>query len=126
MKAQQSYFAVLACVLFGGFLSGCTQAEQQTAAATTEKGLNEAGQAAANALDQTTRVVSDVSITGTIKGKILATKSLPASTIDVTTKNNIVTLTGSVQTAQQKQLAGEVAQNSPGVKKIINQLKVQK
>jgi hyperosmotically inducible protein len=117
---------VLAVALGGAFLGGCTPAEQQQAADKTENGLNEAGRAATNALDQTTRVVSDVSITGTIKGKMLATKGLPTDTIDVTTKNNIVTLTGRVQTAQQKQLAGQVAQNTPGAQKVVNQLAVQK
>jgi hyperosmotically inducible protein len=117
---------VLAAALGGPLLGGCTPTEQQKAADKTERGLNEAGQVATNALDQTTRVVSDVSITGTIKSKMLATKGLPTSTIDVTTKNNVVTLTGRVQTAQQKQLAGQVAQNTPGAQKVVNQLAVQK
>jgi osmotically-inducible protein OsmY len=118
--------ALLVAVLTTVVLSGCTQAEQQQAANKTERGLNEAGEVATNAVDQTTRVVSDVSITATIKGKMLATKGLPASTIDVTTKNNVVTLAGSVQTAQQKQLATQVAQHSPGVNKVVNQLAVKK
>jgi osmotically-inducible protein OsmY len=118
--------ALLVIALTTGALTGCTQVEQQQAANTTERGLNEAGEVATNAIDKTTRVVSDVSITATIKGKMLATKGLPASTIDVTTKNNVVTLAGSVQTAQQKQLATQVAQHSPGVNKVVNQLAVKK
>ncbi len=120
------FLGVLAVALGGAFLGGCTPAEQQQAVNTTEKGLNKAGNVATKAVDKTTRVVSDVSISGTIKAKILATKGLPASTIDVTTKNGIVTLNGRVQKAQQKQLAGQVAQHSPGVTKVVNQLAVQK
>lgn len=119
-------FGVLAATLGGAFLGGCTPAEQKQAANTTERGLNEAGEVATNAIDTTTRVVSDVSITGTVKGKILATKGLPASTIDVTTKNNIVTLNGRVQTAAQKNQVERLAQNTPGVTKVVNKLAVQK
>jgi osmotically-inducible protein OsmY len=116
---------VLAAAFGGTLLGGCTQAEQQEAVNDTEKGLSQAGQVATNVVDKTTHVVNDASITGTIKSKMIATKGLPTSTIDVTTKRNIVTLTGRVQTAQQKQLAGQVAQNTPGVEKVVNQLAVQ-
>ena len=116
--------SLFVAILTTAVLTGCTQAEQQQAANTTERGLNEAGEVATNAIDKTTRVVSDVSITATIKGKMLATKGLPTGTIDVTTKNNVVTLAGSVQTAQQKQLAGQVAQHSPGVKQVVNKLAI--
>lgn len=113
-------------LLCGMWLAGCTQQEQKQAADTTERGLNKVGNVATKVVDKTTRVISDASITGTIKTKILATKALPASTIDVNTKNNIVTLNSSVQSVAQRNLAIRLAKETPGANKVVNRLGIKK
>jgi osmotically-inducible protein OsmY len=65
---------------------------------------------ATNVVDKTTRVISDVSITGAVKAKILATKSLTGTAIDVTTRKGVVTLAGTVKNAAQKSAATRLAQ----------------
>ena len=39
-------------------------------------------------------------------------------------KNNVVTLRGTVETAEQKTEAGQIAKSTEGVKSVNNQLKV--
>ena len=121
------FFRVLpaSCALCG-FLPGCTPTEQQRAANTAEKSLDTAGDVAAKTLDKTTRVVSDVSITGTIKARYAATKGVPAASIDVTTKNGVVTLAGKVPSAYARSLAVQIAESSPGVKNVNNKIAVGK
>jgi osmotically-inducible protein OsmY len=114
----------MACALI--FATGCTHQEQQQVANTTVTALDKAGNAATNALDTTADVISDVSITGTVKTKIVSTKSLPAGKIDVSTKDNIVALDGTVQNAAQKNLAGQLARDTPGVKGVTNRLIISK
>ncbi len=126
MKLNRMMNRIGGAMACGVLLAGCTQQEQKQSADTAERGLNKIGNVATKAVDKTTRVISDVSITGTIKAKILATKALPAATIDVNTKNNVVTLNGSVQSASQRNLAIRLAKESPGANKVVNQLVIKK
>ena len=48
----------------------------------------------------------------------------PGTKIDVDTKQGVVTLTGSVDTAAQKDLAGKIAENTEHVVAVHNDLNV--
>jgi hyperosmotically inducible protein len=122
---MRNNFLLLALLAVAG-ATGCTPREQQRAVDTAEKTLDKAGNAATKALDKTTDVVSDVSVTGAIKARYAATRGVPATAIDVTTKNNVVTLTGKVQNAAQRNEAIRIAKATPGAKQVINKLTVGK
>ncbi len=124
MKTKYANARWLQCLLL--ITSGCTQQEQKKAADTAEKGLDKAGGVATKAVDKTSDVVSNASTTGIIKSRILATKGLPAANIDVTTKNGVVTLQGTVRSRAQKVQVTQIAQSSPGVKRVLNRLAIKK
>ncbi len=70
--------------------------------------------------------VADASTTAAVKIKLLANSNTDGSDINVDTMNNIVTLKGRVDSAQEKELAGKIAENTDDVLKVVNQLKVGK
>jgi hypothetical protein len=90
---------------------------------TPREGLNEGGQVATNAVDKTTHVVSDVSITGTIKARF--GDQGPADQHHRRDDQKYRDLTGACN-GTAKTVAGQVAQNTPGVEKVVNQLAIQK
>lgn len=106
--------------------AGCSPQEQKEAANSAEKGLDNAGNAVSKGLDRAADVISDASLTGTVKTKLAATKGISATDIDVTTVNNVVTLQGKVPTAAAKNLAGQLAKDTPNVKGVNNKLVVGK
>src|SRR4051812_41098726 len=68
--------------------------------------------------------VDDATLTAKVKSKLVADKAANMTRIDVDTNGGIVYLNGTVQTAQQKAKAEELARDTQGVKKVINNLQV--
>lgn len=68
--------------------------------------------------------VADVSTTAAIKTELLASKNVKGLNIDVDTLNNEVTLSGKVNTAEEKALAQAIAAKHDDVKNVINKLQV--
>lgn len=68
--------------------------------------------------------VNDVSTTAAIKTELLASKNVAGLQINVDTYNNVVTLTGNVDTGAQKDLAQAIASRQNEVKNVINKLDV--
>lgn len=71
-----------------------------------------------------TSVASNAATTAKIKTALLTDKVAPGMKIDVDTKNGVVTLSGQVETAAQKQRAEAIARHTQGVKKVVNHLTV--
>jgi hyperosmotically inducible protein len=92
---------VLAALLI---VSGCTSMTGQTA------GQN----------------VDDSTITASVKTKLVADKTANLTRIDVDTINQVVTLSGIVESADQKAKAEQLARQVSGVKGVKNNLQVQK
>src|SRR5687767_14951159 len=67
---------------------------------------------------------SDPGITTAVKSKLAADDTVKAYKIDVDTKNAVVTLKGTVDTAAAKTRAVEVARATKGVTDVIDQLNV--
>lgn len=65
---------------------------------------------------------SDADITANVKAKLAADSSLAAAVINVTTTDGGVTLSGAVNSAAQKDSAGQLAQGVAGVKSVTNNL----
>lgn len=61
-----------------------------------------------------------------IDAQMIADPNTPKRKINVDVVNNIVTLRGTVNAAEQKAEAERIARTTEGVKKVINQLKVDK
>ena len=56
--------------------------------------------------------------------KLIGNTDTPERKINVDVVNNVVTLRGTVDTAEQKAEAERVAKDTEGVKRVVNQLKV--
>lgn len=68
--------------------------------------------------------VDDVSITASIKTELLANGEIKGLKIDVDTLNSRVTLSGTVETEAQKQLAESIARKRQGVTEVVNNIRV--
>jgi hyperosmotically inducible periplasmic protein len=70
--------------------------------------------------------VDDSTITASVKAKLIADKTANLTRIDVDTTNQVVTLNGIVESADQKAIAEQLARQVSGVKSVTNNLQVQK
>jgi hyperosmotically inducible periplasmic protein len=79
-----------------------------------------AGAKAAGAGEATT----DAGITSAVKTKLLGDPKVGGLKIDVDTKNNVVTLTGEVRTAAEKNEALRLARTTKGVTRVVDKLTI--
>ena len=70
--------------------------------------------------------VDDATITTTVKARLAQDKAGTLTRVDVDTTNGVVALNGVVSTAQDRSRAEELARGVGGVKKVTNNLQVQK
>lgn len=70
--------------------------------------------------------VDDTSITTSVKAKLIGDKTANLTRIEVDTTNQVVTLNGIVESADQKAKAEQLARQVGGVKGVKNNLQVQK
>ena len=67
---------------------------------------------------------SDSGITSSVKSKLVADEMVKARNIDVDTKDRVVTLTGTVQSAIEENRAVEIARNTQGVADVVDRLAI--
>ena len=67
---------------------------------------------------------SDAGITTSVKSQLASDDLVKASSIDVDTQNHIVTLSGEVQSADEKTQALNIARQTRGVSDVVDQLTV--
>jgi hypothetical protein len=67
---------------------------------------------------------TDAGITTAVKSKLAADDTVKAYKVDVDTHNKVVTLSGDVETAAQREHAVSIARNTDGVADVIDQLRV--
>ena len=70
------------------------------------------------------QMVADATITAKVKSKLLANDNIAGTEIDVDTENNVVSLTGQVESQVEKQLAEYIARNTSGVASVNSHLTV--
>jgi len=70
--------------------------------------------------------VDDSTITASVKAKLVGEKTANLTRIDVDTTNQVVSLTGIVESPDQKARAEQLASQVGGVKSVKNNLQVQK
>jgi len=68
--------------------------------------------------------VDDATITTKVKAELLGAKNVKSQHIHVKTRKGVVSLTGTVPTAEDRDNADQVAQNVSGVESVKNHLKV--
>jgi hypothetical protein len=68
------------------------------------------------------RVVDDRKITGYVEDELNREPTFKFDDVDVKTFAGVVQLSGFVNTEEQKQRAGQIAQNTPGVTQVINSI----
>lgn len=68
--------------------------------------------------------VDDATITTKVKAELLGAKNVKSTHIHVKTRKGIVSLTGSVPSAEDRDNADQVVQNVAGVQSVKNHLKV--
>jgi osmotically-inducible protein OsmY len=68
--------------------------------------------------------VDDATTTAAVKSKLIQNANTKGLKIDVDTNDDVVTLSGRAETAQAKELAGELARNTGDVKAVHNNLVV--
>ena len=73
---------------------------------------------------KTKDVTADASTTAAVKTKLLGDTKVGGLKIDVDTKDNVVTLTGTVNSAEEKAEAIRLAKTTTGVKRVIDKLTV--
>lgn len=89
-------------------------------------GAKEAGRDAAGAVKQGGRRVNDGWIKSKIYAQFLTEDALENSDVDITVKNGVVTLSGTVASAAGQTRAAAIAKGTDGVKDVKNALKVAK
>jgi hyperosmotically inducible protein len=70
--------------------------------------------------------VDDASITASVKSKLVADRAANLTRVDVDTNNGTVYLNGTVESAEQKSKAEQLAWQAKGVRNVVNNLQVQK
>lgn len=109
--------------------TGIDDAAQKKTGEATERAGDAADSAQRKAGDAASRageVVSDAAVTAAVKTKFLADAAVSGLEIDVDTKDRVVTLSGAVATAAEKQRALELARDTEGVKSVVDRLKVKR
>ena len=114
----------VAHVLLGGALlaalagcSGNNQPDTSLPPGTVENAVNETRETAKD-------VGEAVTITPKVKTALLANESLKGTSIDVSTVDKTVTLSGTVINTAQKNLAGNIAKQQAAGYEIVNKLQV--
>jgi osmotically-inducible protein OsmY len=95
-----------------------------TAAGETKKGVETAAGETKKAVSKTGEVISDSWITTKVKSKFVGEDALKHSHITVNTKDNVVTLTGTVASEAGRARAIEIAKKTDGVKDIVDKLTI--
>jgi len=122
-KPIVSALAVVAIAAAGLTFSACHK-KQPGPGQQMEQGAQQMGQGVEHAASNAGQAVSDSAITTKVKSKLAANQGLSSFDIHVETTNGIVTLTGTVDQASARDLAGQVARGTDGVKGVNNNIKV--
>jgi hyperosmotically inducible protein len=105
---------------------GIATVEQKTENAAEKAGaaMERAGDKMEAGAQRAAEATSDAATTAAVKTALIAAPDLSALTIDVDTRDSVVTLNGTVKTEAQKAQAVEVASRVSGVKSVVNNLSV--
>ena len=138
MKADNISLAAVALVAAVALLSACekktttvndtpsgsTSSTTSTTTVAPSQAASNAMSATASALDKAGDAAGDAMITGKVKTALIADPDVKALRIDVDTKNGVVALSGTADSAAHSDKATSVARSIDGVKSVDNRLTV--
>jgi hyperosmotically inducible protein len=84
----------------------------------------EIGEKSAIAAEKMKHELSEAALTGKIKAKMALDDSVRSRAIDVTTEGTVVTLSGSVRSAAERERAVALARDTEGVTRVVDHLTV--
>ena len=114
---------LLALFLGSAMISASAYAENPPANS-AQSVATSAGQAVDSSLNKVGDFMDDSTITARVKAALIDDKNIRSSDISVKTENKVVTLSGSVDSAEQKDLAVNAAKTVKGVTTVNDQLNV--
>ncbi|WP_404655272.1 molecular chaperone OsmY [Raoultella ornithinolytica] len=114
---------LLALFLGSAMISASAYAENPPANS-AQSVATSAGQAVDSSLNKVGDFMDDSTITARVKAVLIDDKNIRSSGISVKTENKVVTLSGSVDSAEQKDLAVNAAKTVKGVTTVNDQLNV--
>lgn len=114
---------LLALFLGSAMISASAYAENPPANS-AQSVATSAGQAVDSSLNKVGDFMDDSTITARVKAALIDDKNIRGSDISVKTENKVVTLSGSVDSAEQKDLAVNAAKTVKGVTTVNDQLNV--
>jgi hyperosmotically inducible protein len=82
------------------------------------------GETAADAANRAGELLSDGSLTAKIKSKMALDDTVQSRSIDVSTTDHVVTLTGTVRSQAERERAVQLARETAGVTRVVDNLKV--
>jgi hyperosmotically inducible periplasmic protein len=126
MKITNRPSTLLVALAAGTLLMvGCDQrAPAGSTAAKMDRAADKIENKVSNAADKTATVAEDAAITAKVKAAILAEPGLKTLQINVDTSGATVTLSGSVDNADLRERAKQIASSTSGVKGVVDQLTV--
>lgn len=112
--------SAVCAIALAAAVAGCSQESADRAAKAVEKLPAQAERQA----ERATAALDDASITAKVKSALISDASVKAYVIDVDTKQNVVTLSGTVASEDVSSQAEKLARGVEGVKEVRNQLLV--
>jgi osmotically-inducible protein OsmY len=90
-----------------------------------KKGLEDVGDSIRNQFVKARQSVHDMGVVSRVYGRLHWDKALTSSTLNLEVNNGVVTLHGSVPSAKAKVKAVDLAADTVGITKVIDQLSIQ-
>ena len=119
--------AVAALAIAGCERQGTSSSTSQKLDQSTPKSADATSSSGATASESSSNMsaaAGDTAITAKVKAALIAEPGLKSMDINVETKDGTVTLTGSVDNAQLREKAKQVASSTSGVKGVIDNLNI--
>jgi hyperosmotically inducible periplasmic protein len=105
-------------------LAACNPTDRQEVSKDASQAGRSAAASAEKAAENTGQAIDDAGITAKVKSSLLADDQVKGLSINVDTSGGAVTLTGSAQTAAEKQRAEQLATGVEGVRSVQNNITV--
>ena len=117
MKTTQFLKAAggIACVMFA--LNAGAQTNSTSSSSASESSVGQK-------MDQVGKKVDDSAVTTKVKAELLSAKNVKSTHIHVKTRGGVVSLTGTVPSAEDKTNAEQVVKEVSGVASVKNHLKI--
>jgi len=91
-----------------------------------ETAKREAGEFASKAADKASGTFSDAALTAKIKSKMALDDHVKARAIDIDTSGGVATLSGVVASSDERKRALQLARDTEGITKVVDELEVRR